>query len=411
MLKIGEFIYPWGSGHYSRMMRLNEILADYIKEKFEVHFSSKDHVYEKLLKKFPDQKEKIHEILMPTPIDGKFGPSVSLSLMNVLLPIAKNPPLVKQIINYLREERKLYNKEKFDLVINDGDMGSNILAKNRNIPSLFVTNQFRPRLYNSRSYLYPSLIFVAKQIGKASKILVADSPPPHTMCEYNLNFTREVKDKVFYVGHFTNSKQIKKQDSSDLEKLVQGNEFGYWVRTGNKSTNDGTGQRYEQVFHQDEMKKEKRIISHARNDSNIDTVLGKDGEKYSIPEALDKKIDWIQIDIGFLSEQEKDTILDLCKYAVVNGSHTVMGEIMGGKSKPIIGIPIYDEHTNNIRWAEEKNLGVLAIKTSQVTLGISTIKENYEGFQDSLKEFSKNFIPNGAENSAKIAAQTIEEKR
>ena len=411
MLKIGEFIYPWGSGHYSRMMRLNEILADYIKEKFEVHFSSKDHVYEKLLKKFPDQKEKIHEILMPTPIDGKFGPSVSLSLMNVLLPIAKNPPLVKQIINYLREERKLYNKEKFDLVINDGDMGSNILAKNRNIPSLFVTNQFRPRLYNSRSYLYPSLIFVAKQIGKASKILVADSPPPYTMCEYNLNFTREVKDKVFYVGHFTNSKQIKKQDSSDLEKLVQGNEFGYWMRTGNKSTNDGTGQRYEQVFHQDEMKNEKRIISHARNDSNIDTVLGKDGEKYSIPEALDKKIDWIQIDIGFLSEQEKDTILDLCKYAVVNGSHTVMGEIMGGKAKPIIGIPIYDEHTNNIRWAEEKNLGVLAIKTSQVTLGISTIKENYEGFQDSLKEFSKNFIPNGAENSAKIAAQTIEEKR
>ena len=411
MLKIGEFIYPWGSGHYSRMMRLNEVLADYIKEKFEVHFSSKDHVYEKLLKKFPDQKEKIHEILMPTPIDGKFGPSVSLSLMNVLLPIAKNPPLVRQIINYLREERKLYNKEKFDLVINDGDMGSNILAKNRNIPSLFVTNQFRPILYNSRSYLYPSLIFVAKQIGKASKILVADSPPPYTMCEYNLNFTREVKNKVFYVGHFTNSKQIKKQDSSDLEKLVQGNEFGYWMRTGNKSTNDGTGQRYEQVFHQDEMKNEKRIISHARNDSNIDTVLGKDGEKYSIPEALDKKIDWIQIDIGFISEQEKDTILDLCKYAVVNGSHTVMGEIMGGKSKPIIGIPIYDEHTNNIRWAEEKNLGVLAIKTSQVTLGISTIKENYEGFQDSLKEFSKNFIPNGAENSAKIAAQTIEEKR
>ncbi len=411
MLKIGEFIYPWGGGHYSRMMRLNEVLADHIKEKFEVHFSSKDHVYEKLLKKFPNQKEKIHEILMPTPIDGKFGPSVSLSLMNVLLPIAKNPPLVRQIINYLREERKLYNKEKFDLVINDGDMGSNILARNRNIPSLFVTNQFRPKLYNSRSYLYPSLIFVAKQIGKASKILVADSPPPYTMCEYNLNFTKEAKDKVFYVGHFTNSKQIKKQDSSDLEKLVQGNEFGYWMRTGNKSTNDGTGQRYEQVFHQDEMKNEKRIISHARNDSDIDTVLGKDGEKYSIQEALDKKIDWIQIDIGFLSEQEKDTVLDLCKYAVVNGSHTVMGEIMGGKSKPIIGIPIYDEHTNNIRWAEEKNLGVMAMKTSQVTRGISTIKENYEGFQDSLKEFSKNFIPNGAENSAKIAAQTIEEKR
>ncbi len=411
MLKIGEFIYPWGSGHYSRMMRLNEVLGDHIKDDFEVHFSSKDHLYEKLLKKFPDERERIHEILMPTPIDGKFGPSVSMSLMNLLLPISKNPPLVRQIANYLREERKLYNKEKFDLVINDGDMGSNILAKNRNIPSLFITNQFRPRLYNSRSYLYPSLIFVAKQIQKASKILVADSPPPYTMCEYNLNFIKEAEDKVTYVGHFTSGKKIEKTESSNLEKLIENDEFGYWMRTGNKSTNDGTGQRYEEVFHKDEMKTEKRIISHARNDPNIDSVIGKDGKKYSISDALEKKVDWIQIDVGFLSEQEKDKVLDLCKYAVVNGSHTVMGEIMGGKTKPIIGIPIYDEHTNNIKWAEEKNLGILATKTRQVIEGISRIRENYERFEESLNEFSKNFVPNGAENSAKIAAQTLEEKR
>ena len=348
---------------------------------------------------------------MPTPIDGKFGPSISMSLINLLLPISKNPPLVIQIANYLREEGKLYDKEKFDLVINDGDVGSNILAKNRNIPSLFVTNQFRPKLYNSRSYLYPSLIFVAKQIAKASKILVADSPPPYTMCEYNLNFIKEVQEKITYVGHFTNSKAIKREKESDLEKLIKENEFGYWIRTGNKSTNNGTGQRYEEVFHQNEMNNEKRIISHARNNPDIDSVIGKDGEKYSITEALEKKIDWIQMDIGFLSEQEKNTILNLCKYAVVNGSHTVMGEIMGEKSKPIIGIPIYDEHTNNIRWAEEKNLGVLAIKTNQVTQCISKIKENYEEFQDSLKEFSKNFVPNGVENSAKIIVQTLEEKR
>ena len=411
MLKIGEFIYPWGSGHYSRMMRLNEVLGDFIKEDFEVHFSSKDHVYEKLLRKFPDQREKIHEILMPTPIDGKFGPSVSMSLMNLLLPISKNPPLVRQIANYLREERKLYNKEKFDLVINDGDMGSNILAKNRNIPSLFITNQFRPRLYNTRSYLYPSLIFVAKQIQKASKILVADSPPPYTMCEYNLNFIKEAEEKVTYVGHFTNSKKIDRVESSDLEKLIDNDEFGYWMRTGNKSTNDGTGQRYEKVFHEDEMKGEKRIISHARNDPKIDSVIGKDGKRYSISDALEKKVDWIQIDVGFLSEQEKDSVLDLCRYAVVNGSHTVMGEIMGGKSKPIIGIPIYDEHTNNIKWAEEKNLGILATKTQQVIEGISKIKENYEKFEENLGKFSKNFVPNGAENSAKIASQTLQEKR
>ena len=183
------------------------------------------------------------------------------------------------------------------------------------------------------------------------------------------------------------------------------------MRTGNKSTNDGTGQRYEQVFHQNEMKNEKRIISHAKNEPTIDSVLGKDGKKYTISNALEKKIDWIQIDIGFLSEQEKETVLNLSKYAVVNGSHTVMGEILGGKAKPIIGIPIYDEHTNNIKWAEEKNLGVLAVKTKQVIEAISKIKDNYNKFEENLADFSKNFDPNGAENTAKIAANILEEKK
>lgn len=411
MLKIGEFIYPWGSGHYSRMMRLNAVLDDHIKEEFEVHFSSKGHVYQKLIEKFPDQKEQIHEILMPTPIDGKFGPSISLSLLNLLLPVSKNPPLVKQVTSYLRQEGKLYDKQKFDLVINDGDMGSNIIAKNRQTPSLFITNQFRPKLYKSRSYFYPAVVFVSKQIAKASKILVADSPSPYTMCEYNLNFTQDVKEKVVYVGHYTASKNIEKKPTSNLVKLIENSEFGYWMRTGNKSTNNGTGQRYEQVFHQDEMKNEKRIISHAKNDSTIDSVLGKNGKKYTVSSALEKKVDWIQIDIGFLSEQEKEVVLNLSKYAVVNGSHTVMGEILGGKAKPIIGIPIYDEHTNNIKWAEEKNLGVLAIKTKQVVQAISRIKENYNKFEENLADFSKNFIPNGAENTAKIAASILEEKK
>lgn len=411
MFKIGEFIYPWGSGHYSRMMRLNAELPGFIRGEFEIHYSSKDHVYQKLIEKFPDSGNQIHKILMPTPIDGKFGPSVSLSMLNLLLPISQNPPLVKQISSYLKQERKLYNEKKFDIVINDGDMGSNVLAKNRNIPSLFITNQFMPRLYKTRSYFYPSLVFVAKQIAKASHILVADSPPPYTMCEYNLNFTKDVMEKVSYVGHFTGAGKTERSPATDLEKLIQGSEFGYWMRTGNKSTNDGTGQRYEEVFVRDEMRDEKRIISHARNDPAIDSVLGRDGRRYSIHEALERKVDWIQIDVGFLSEQEKESVLELCRYAVVNGSHTVMGEILGGKSKPIIGMPIYDEHTNNIKWADERNLGVLATNTGHVVSAIARIKENYDKFEESLEDFSKNFVPDGAANAARIAAEVLEEKK
>ena len=410
MKKIGEFIYPWGNGHFSRMMRLNEILREELDGEVEIHFSSKSPIYEKLIEKFPENRQNIHEILMPTPIDGKFGPSISRSMFNILLPISKNPPLVKQISSYLKEERKLYNKEKFDLVINDGDMGSNVLAKNRNISSLFITNQFMPKLWKSRSYFYPSLIFVAKQIAKASKILVADSAPPYTMCEYNLNFPKKILDKVIYVGHFTNKKNISKDSNTDLQKLIKNSEFGYWMRTGNKSTNDGTGERYENVFQQEEMKNEKRIISHARNDPTIDSVIDKNGKKHSISEAFEKDIDWIQIDVGFLSEEEKNSVLEQCKYTVVNGSHTVMGEIMGEKSKPIIGMPIYDEHTNQIKWAEEKNLGILAENTKQVVQGIKKIKNNYSTFEENLKEFSKNFNGNGAQNTAKIALEILENK-
>ena len=411
MIKIGEFIYPWGSGHYSRMMRLNDALPDHIDDDFEIHFSSKDHVYEKLLEKFPTKREQIHEILMPTPIDGKIGPSISLSLLNILLPISKNPPLVKQITKYLKEEAKLYNKENFDLVINDGDVGSNVLANRRRIPSMFITNQFIPKLWKSRFYLYPSLIFLAKQIAKATRILVADSPPPYTICEYNLNFSKKIKEKITYVGYFVNNKNNSKKTKTDLENLIKDSEFGSWMRTGNKSTNDGTGKKYEQIFHLPEMKNERRVVFHARKDSSIDRVLGKDGKKYSIKGAVEKKIDWIQIDVGFLTEQEKEIVLSLCKYAVVNGSHTTLGEILGEKAKPIIGIPIYDEHTNHIRWAEEKNLGILAHNKKQVVKAISSIKNNYSKFQEALSDFSKNFVSNGATNSAIIANEILENKK
>ena len=409
MAKIGQFIYPWGNGHYSRMMRLNEKLKEMGDNEF--HYFSKGDIYKKLLEKFPDEKKNIHEVLMPTPIDGKFGPSLTKSMLNFLLAVDEKKPLVTQISSYLKDEAKLYNKIGFDLVINDGDMGSNVLAKRRNITSLFVTNQFKPKLWKSRLYFKPALEFVAKQISKASKILVADTEPPYTMCEYNLNFTKEAREKVIYVGHFANVKKIERTEKSDLEKLISDSVYGYWMRTGNKSTNDGTGERYEEAFHQSEMKNEKRIVSHARNEPSVDRVLDKDGNEYSISEAYEKKIDWVQIDKGFLSEQEKETVLNLCKYSVVNGSHTVMGEILGSHAKPIIGIPIYDEHTNQIKWAKENKLGLFAQNRVQILEAIKEMYENYEEFADSVKEFSRNFNGNGVNNTAKIVSEILEDKK
>jgi len=77
------------------------------------------------------------------------------------------------------------------------------------------------------------------------------------------------------------------------------------MRTGNKSTNDGTGQRYEQVFHQNKMKDEKRIISHAKNESGIDIVIGKNGKKYSISEALEKRLIGFKLILDFFQNKKK----------------------------------------------------------------------------------------------------------
>ena len=390
------------------MMALDKVLPKYIKSEFEVHYSSKGEIYQKLLEKFPTKKQHIHEIFMPTPIDGKKGPSVTRSLWNFLLPVSGNPPLVKQISRYLIKEAKLYDAQKFDLVINDGDVGSNVLAEKRGINCIFVTNQFKPKLWKSHSYFYPSVVYISKQIEKATKIVVADSAPPNTICEYNLNFTDKIKEKVVYAGHFSNRIIINPKPKSDLEKLIENEDFGYWMQTGNKATNDATGKKYKQVFHANEMRNEKRIVSHAKNDPTIDRVTGKDGKAYSFSEAFDKKIDWIQIDVGFLSEHEKNTVLDLCKYAVINGSHTAMGEILGIKAKPIIGIPIYDEHTNQIKWAEDRHLGVLATNKKQAIMGVHKIQKNYEAYLEHVIEFARNFDGNGAQNTAEIISEMLE---
>lgn len=409
MKKIGEFIYSWGNGHYSRMIRFDEEFSALVND-VETHYCSKDEIYEKLLKRFPDKKQFIHEMKMPTPIDGRYGPSVFLSMLNFLLPIRGNPPLVTQVSSYLKKEAKLFDSIGFDLVINDGDMGPNILARNRGVRSIFVTNQFMPRLWKSHFFFYPGMRFIAKQIAKATKIVVADSPPPYTICEYNLNFPESLKEKIVYTGHFAQSKKQQPAEKTDLERLLDGSEFGYWMRTGNKSTNEVTGKKYEQVFSSDQMKNEKRIISHATADPSIDAVTGTDGRKYSIAEALERKIDWIQVDIGFLTEQQKEATLEKCKYAVVNGSHTVMGEIIGVKGKPIIGIPVYDEQGNQIQWAEEHNLGLGAKSTKHVISSIFYLKENYGKFEEAISNFQKNFVPDGAKRTAEMAVQMLEEK-
>lgn len=381
------------------MMKLDARLREIAGGSLECHYASGGHVHEKLLGDFP--RARVHRIDMPVPIGGREGPSIALSVANLLAPVAGRPPLVSQIAGHLRAEAALFDREKFDLAINDGDMGANVIADRRSVSSLFVTNQFRPRLYRSRSYFYPAMLFIAKQIARATRIIVADSPPPHTICEYNLNLTREVAEKTEYVGHFA---EPARGERTELGQLLAGCEFGYWMRTGNRSTSEATGRRYREAF--GHMGSRRRIVSHA-DPSAPTTVTLRDGSEVSVPEALDKKSDWVQIDAGFLSEAEKDAVLEGCSYAVVNGSHTALGEILGVKSRPIIGMPVYDEHANQIRWAQERGMGLMARDGRGAAEAAARIMDGRAGFQDALKEFSKGFVSGGARGAARIAAEAL----
>ena len=88
-----------------------------------------------------------------------------------------------------------------------------------------------------------------------------------------------------------------------------------------------------------------------------------------------------------------------------------MGEILGNHAKPIIGIPIYDEHTNQIQWAQEKKLGLIAQNRDQIIHAIHTLRNNYDDYQDSVNQFSKNFNGDGAENTARIISETLQGKK
>ena len=401
MPKICECVYPWGGGHYARMSKLDSYLRGMAGDRLEIHYASGGKVHEKLLERFP--AERVHRIDMPVPIDGKEGPSIALSMANLLAPVAGRPPLVSQIAGHLRAEAALFNREKFDLSINDGDVGANVIADRRSIPSLFVTNQFRPRLYKSRAYFYPAMAFIAKQISRATRIIVADSPPPHSICEYNLNFTPEAAAKAEYVGHFA---EPAKKERTELGDLLDGREYGYWMRTGNRATSEATAKRYREAFRSESMARERRVVSHA-DPAVPTTVECADGSRISVAEALDKKSDWIQIDVGFLSEAEKDAVLEGCSYAAVNGSHTALGEVLGIKSRPIIGIPVYDEHANQIRWAQERGMGVMVRDGRRAAGAVARIKDERAGFQDALAGFAKEFVGGGAREAARIAARTL----
>ncbi|RNJ72016.1 MAG: glycosyltransferase [Thaumarchaeota archaeon S13] len=377
-----------------------------IRGDLEIHYASKDPILSRLRERLGDGPN-IHEILMPTPIGGRSGPSVARSLLNLALPVG-GPTLPSRIASYLRAEARLYDSEHFDLAINDGDMGSNVIASRRSIPCAFVTNQYRPRLYASRFYLRPAAEFIARQIARATRILVADSAPPNCICERNLNIPQSLMHKVEFVGHFAAPRARRAEGGGDLARLIGDAEFGYWMRTGDAPTNSATGAKYEAAFADPKMRDCRRVVSHARPGAAIDRVIARDGGVHTVREALERGVDWLQIDVAFLDEGERDVVMDRCAHAVLNGSHTAMGEVLGTWQKPIVGVPIYDEHANHVSWARDRGLGAMARTPSEIAAAASEMLASPRDHAGALADFGASFEAGGARRAAEAASALLD---
>ena len=53
----------------------------------------------------------------------------------------------------------------------------------------------------------------------------------------------------------------------------------------------------------------------------------------------------------------------------------------------------------------------MAHNRAQIVQAIYTLRSNYDSFQDSINNFSKNFNGNGAENTAKIISEFLQDKK
>ena len=53
----------------------------------------------------------------------------------------------------------------------------------------------------------------------------------------------------------------------------------------------------------------------------------------------------------------------------------------------------------------------MAHNRDQIVKAIDILRSDYDGFQDSINEFSKNFNGNGAENTAKIISEFLQDKK
>jgi uncharacterized protein (TIGR00661 family) len=365
-----------GLGHASRTVALGKRLEQ---NGHQVFFFSGGKAYQLLKREFKN-------VYPCTPVgwyENARGIVTSASLINILFPLPlfnyekgafeiKNSNAMETTHRYYDLRRHIRNI-KPQLIVSDGDLHALRLAHRWRFPSVYITNLIRPS-YGFSPILNPGERFTERYVKPCSRIIIPDSPPPHTICEYNLSSLDRmgIRDKVEFVGGFL-----------DMASVQGSEEHVFASISGPFGTRAKLAQIILPVLKE---LKAKSVVS-----------LGLPGDKKTAQIGNCEAHTW-------LSSQERQECMRNARLIIFSGGHITCLETIK-YAKPSICVPTQSEQLGNAMKLQNLGCSILAKSSKQLRLAVQRIEEQKQFFKrkvEMLNRFFNNL------NGLDRAVETIE---
>ncbi|WP_406656638.1 glycosyltransferase [Methanolobus sp. ZRKC2] len=339
-MKVMIFVCGEGLGHTSRCISLARELTS---AGHTVHFGAYGYSAD-----FIESKGYlVHRIPSEVTLVGKAG---TLNLKRSILATFKRG----QFLSIIKITR-LLKRIKPDAVISDSYYIGVMSAKARSIPTHLIINQSSMEQFFMQEGISSRIVgelvkkFYSGIFKRIDGIIIPDFPIPHTICRRNLEFEKDILDKVLYSGPLI-GKEYEEVDELDLKKPHI------------LSTLGGFGYR-EPIF--------RKVIQAAEMDKEINyTLLSGPNVDPSIFESLPKNVKVLE----FIDDQFP--YLKSSNIVIAPGGHSTMMEAFSF-GVPMITFPDmnHTEQQNNSWAVEEDGLGKKLDYSTSPEKILSTIQE------------------------------------
>jgi UDP-N-acetylglucosamine--N-acetylmuramyl-(pentapeptide) pyrophosphoryl-undecaprenol N-acetylglucosamine transferase len=110
-------------------------------------------------------------------------------------------------LKQLNFEVEAVQRFKPDIIISDSRMSPLVAGSILGLPRICVLNEFQPIIPRRTHYLrlamladFVTLAIIGKMWTSRNTVLIPDFPPPHTICEGNLNIPKRLRKNVRLIG-------------------------------------------------------------------------------------------------------------------------------------------------------------------------------------------------------------------